>query len=108
MLSNSNLAAAMLVVAACGADAASVPACVPSSTAPTYSQLYTKYFAVDTPGHCANNLCHGGAQFTIWLCGNDKDTCYQGMTSAASGLIDTMMPNASLMIDARSSPLSWF
>ena len=108
MSSISSLAAALLLVAACGGtDPRSVPPCVPDSTAPTYSELYTRYFAPGTAGHCADSGCHGG-QFVIWLCGSDKDTCYRGMTSPASGLIDTEMPNASLMIDTRSSPLSWF
>jgi hypothetical protein len=107
MSSISSLAAATLLVAACGTDSRAVAPCVPDSTAPTYSELYTRYFAPGTPGHCATSGCHGG-QFIIWQCGSDKDTCYRGMTSPASGLIDTAMPSASLIIDPRSSPLSWF
>ncbi|HEY6177153.1 MAG TPA: hypothetical protein VIX73_22005 [Kofleriaceae bacterium] len=106
----------LLIVAACGssnnagpdADAAR---CVPQTptTAPTYTDLYTKYFAVGKPGHCATDGCHNGANFNIWLCGGNKDTCYQGMTSPASGpLVNPSNPSASLIIDVHNSPLSWF
>lgn len=109
MSSISSLAAAVLLFAACGGAAdSSVPPCVPDSAAPTFSQLYTRYFAVGTPGHCANDKCHGGAQFNIWFCGNDKDSCYSGMTSVTAGMIDLDQPNASRIIDPKSSVLSWF
>jgi len=106
----------LLIISGCGSSPGAGPdateaRCVPSSptTAPTYSDLYTKYFAVNKPGHCATENCHNGAGFNIWFCGNDKTTCYQGMTSAASGpLVNPSNPSASLIIDTHNSPLSWF
>lgn len=89
----------VLLVAACGADTPDPP--------PTYSELYARYFAPGTPGHCANDGCHGGAHYTIWLCGTTKDTCYAGMTSPDAGLINPAVPRLSLITDPASSPLSW-
>lgn len=101
MLSTTNLAMTMVsLVAACGIDTAEPP--------PTYSELYTRYFAPGTPGHCAMAGCHGDPKHLIWLCGTDKDTCYAGMTSPEAGLINTMVPRRSLIINQELSPLSWF
>ena len=100
----------LLIIPGCAGSDANEARCVPSSptTAPTYTELYTKYFAVNKPGHCATDNCHG-AGFNIWHCGGDKDSCYQGMTSAASGpLVNPSNPSASLIIDTHNSPLSWF
>ena len=90
-----------------GPDAAARQ-CISDPTAPTYTELYANYFAVGKPGHCATQHCHNGADFNIWLCGDDKDTCYRGMTSKAAGLIDVTNPLDSLIIDTANSPLSWF
>lgn len=102
--------AALVVVAACGVDTSppgdAVAPCVPpaSGSAPTYTELYTKYFAPKTPGHCATAECHlDGVQG--WTCGLTKDQCYAGMV--AIGLIDTKVPTRSVIGDPRSSPLSW-
>lgn len=105
----------LILLAACGGGGSSdspgpdaAGPCVPpaGSTAPTYSELYTRYFAVGTPGHCATTGCHGGANFNIWLCGNDKATCFKGMSTMA-GLIDTSNPMASKIADTNTSPLIW-
>jgi hypothetical protein len=107
------------IAAACGssgktgADAApdTIARCVPSSptTAPTYTELYAKYFAVGKPGHCATDGCHNGSNFNIWFCGNSKESCYLGMTSLESGpLVNPSNPTGSLIIDVHNSPLSWF
>jgi hypothetical protein len=80
--------------------------CVPpaDSSAPTYTQLYTKYFAPSTPGHCATSECHlDGVQG--WTCGLDKNTCYKGMVDI--GLINTKVPAASVIGDPKRSLLSW-
>jgi hypothetical protein len=99
MPSTTNLAMTLvLLVAACGADTAPPP---------TYSELYTRYFAPGTPGHCAKAGCHSDPNHNIWLCGTDKDTCYAGMASPDSGLINTAMPQKSLIADPVLSPLSW-
>jgi hypothetical protein len=95
-----NLAMILVLLAACGTDTAEPP--------PTYSELYARYFAPGTPGHCATDGCHGGKTYNIWLCGTTKDTCYAGMTSPEAGLINTAVPRLSLIADPRSSPLSWF
>jgi len=54
-------------------------ACDPERTAPTYTELYNKYFAVGKPGHCATEGCHGDPGHNVWLCGTNKDMCYAGM-----------------------------
>lgn len=111
-----NLVMAVLAAATIAACGSSDPAgpdaggpCVPppAGSAPTYSQLYTKYFAPGTQGHCANDGCHGGTNFNIWLCGGDKDTCYHGMSTMTRLLIDTSNPQASQIGDPRNSPLIW-
>lgn len=110
-LSIEKLVLSLIVLAACGGSSnspspdAAAP-CVPNSSAPTYSELYTRYFAAGTPGHCATSGCHAGANYNIWLCGNDKSTCYTGMATQA-GLIDTSNPTASKIADPQTSPLIW-
>jgi|ERR1044071_2761255 hypothetical protein len=100
MPSTTNLAMTLvLLVAACGTDTA--------DPAPTYSELYTRYFAPGTPGHCATAGCHGDPGHFIWLCGTTKDTCYAGMVSLDSRLINTEVPRLSLIADPANSPLSW-
>jgi hypothetical protein len=96
------------VVAGCGVDTAAPgdAQCVPppSGTAPTYSELYTKYFAPKTPGHCATSDCHlDGVQG--WTCGLNKTTCYTGMVDI--GIIDKKVPTASTIGDPRYSPIRW-
>jgi hypothetical protein len=106
--------AAFVVVAACGSDHgaaiadADPPApCIPlaNSTAPTYTQLFTQYFAPSTPGHCATAHCHADPGHDTWLCGDSAATCYPGMVKV--GLIDPVRPTASMIGDASQSPLSW-
>jgi hypothetical protein len=82
--------------------------CVPPTpnTAPTFTQLYTSYFAVNTEGHCAKATCHGQPNYNTWLCGTTKDACYNGMVTV--GLIDKTNPKASRIADPLSSPLRWF
>ena len=101
--------AALVVVAACGSDSGAPDAagvCTPpkTSTAPTYSQLYTKYFAAGTPGHCATDGCHLDA-INGWACGTNKDTCYTGMVGIE--IISPANPLASVIGDPKNSPLSW-
>jgi len=108
-------AAAVLVLAlaACGgsdnmtpdASVDALTACIPGAPSLTFTQLYARYFAEGTPGHCAKSGCHSGPDFNIWNCGTNKDTCYQGMVGQA--LINTAMPLNSLLADPRNSPLSW-
>ena len=81
--------------------------CTPPTdgVAPTYAELYAKYFAPGTPGHCATSHCHGNPGFDVWLCGDSKDSCYAGMVSV--GLVNPADPVHSLIGDEQSSPLSW-
>ena len=104
----------LVSLAACGSDSPgpspgpdAAPGCVPppGNTAPTYTQLFARYFAPGTPGHCANDNCHNG-QFNTWQCGFTKDSCYRGMATMG-GLINTSNPTASVIGDPRNSPLSW-
>jgi hypothetical protein len=75
------------------------------SDAPTYTELYARYFAPGTPGHCATSHCHADPGFNVWLCGDSKASCYEGMVSV--GLIDTENPLLSLIGNPDQSPLSW-
>jgi hypothetical protein len=110
--------AAVLMVAACGGSENATPdappvtppadapaACNMANVAPTYTELYTKYFAVGTPGHCATSGCHGEPGFNAWLCGSSKASCYDGMV--AQGLINKTNPIASVIGDPKRSPIRW-
>jgi hypothetical protein len=100
MSPTTNLAMTLvLLVAACGIDTAEPP--------PTYSELYARYFAPGTPGHCATAGCHADPLHLQWLCGTTKDMCYAGMTSPEAGLINTAVPRLSLIANPVFSPLSW-
>lgn len=90
-----------------GADAAidGPTVCNKANPAPTYTELYDKYFAVGKPGHCANAGCHGDPDHNVWLCGTSKDTCYNGMVT--EGLINKTNPIASKIADPKNSPLKW-
>lgn len=83
---------------------AQVP-CNMANPALTYTQLFNQYFAPGTPGHCATAGCHADPDHNVWLCGTDKNTCYQGMVT--EGLINTTNPVASRLSDPNSSPLIW-
>jgi hypothetical protein len=104
--------AVVIVLASCAGPAPTVAPdsaapCVPptAGTAPSYSELYAKYFAPNTPGHCATAHCHADPGHDTWLCGTDASTCYPGMVQV--GLINVKNPTASLIGDASQSPLSW-
>ena len=73
--------------------------------APTYDELFEKYFAPGKPGHCATAGCHTDPGHNVWLCSN-TDTCYQGMVDV--GLIDPDDPKHSEITDSSRSPLTWF
>jgi len=105
------VALAALVSGACGSDTPAGPdavakVCDPNATAPTYTELYTKYFAAGTPGHCATAECHADPRHEVWLCGQTKDTCYNGMVQI--NLINPSNPLTSRIGDPKSSPLNWF
>lgn len=99
MSTTTNLAMALVLLGACGIDTAEPP--------PTYSELYARYFAPGTRGHCATAGCHADPLHIIWLCGPTPETCYAGMTSPEAGLINTKVPRLSLIADPQRSPLSW-
>jgi len=82
-------------------------ACTPpaDASAPAYSDLYTRYFAAGTPGHCAAAHCHGAPGANVWTCGDSPATCYEGMVRA--GLINVAEPARSLIADPQRSPLLW-
>lgn len=79
--------------------------CDPARPSLTYAELYTRYFATGTPGHCANEDCHGDTSYNLWSCGSTKDKCFDGMVNY--GLINTRMPLSSRLGDPGSSPLQW-
>jgi hypothetical protein len=82
------------------------PPCeAPPGTAPTYTELYTRYLAPGTAGHCATDNCHGGDNYNVWSCGPDSTGCYAGMLAIA--LIDRERPSASRLASPQSSPIVW-
>ncbi len=85
-----------------GQDAA-VPVHMPVN-APTWTTIYSSYFAPGTLGHCSGGSCHSNAVGNF-LCGNSKASCYQGLVNA--GLISTNDPTSSRIAGA-TSPLTWF
>jgi hypothetical protein len=96
----------------CGADRSREPLdeparCSPplAGSAPTYGELFERYFAANTPGHCANGGCHGTSSFNVWSCGDRKDDCYAGMVRV--GLVNPNAPRSSLLASPTQSPLSW-
>src|ERR1041385_6073848 len=95
-----------LCLVACTATSTSttVP-CTPTANAPTYTELFTTYFAPDTPGHCATAGCHADPDHDTWLCGTTKTTCYAGMVGV--GLIDPTDLAHSMIADPDRSPLAW-
>jgi hypothetical protein len=110
-----SLFALALVSAACGGTEPQPaglrpqpkPACTPpaGASAPTYGELYARYFAVGTPGHCAAAHCHGAPGANVWSCGDSPAACYDCMVRA--GLIDVSEPARSLIADPQLSPLAW-
>ena len=73
--------------------------------APTYTELFNRFFAPGTPGHCATMGCHADPGHDEWLCGTTKDACYTGMVQ--EGLIDKTHPEKSPIADPMRSPLTW-
>lgn len=94
----------LALVAACGSDnAMSGPDAGPP---PTYTELYNKYFAAGTPGHCAAAGCHLDS-VNGWTCGTNKDTCYKGMVGAGAEIINPTTPKLSTIGDPKNSPIVW-
>ena len=89
------------------APTATAPApCTPAAgAAPTYTELFDQFFAKGKPGHCATAGCHSNPGFNEWLCGDTKESCYQGMVQV--GLINPANPQASMIGNPTQSPLSW-
>lgn len=89
-----------------GAVAADAGSAKPADDdAPTYAELYDTYFAKGTPGHCATAGCHADPGHNVWLCGNDAETCYKGMTDM--GLINPDHPEKSTIGDPKRSEITW-
>jgi hypothetical protein len=107
---------ALLLALACGAPASTaphpgpparvaLPAAKDAGPAPRYTDLFDRYFAPGTPGHCATAGCHADPGHNVWLCGTTRDTCHAGMLDV--GLIDVREPTRSLIADPARSPLTW-
>jgi len=73
--------------------------------APTWTEVYDKFFGPETPGHCSEGRCHsrllGG-----FKCGATKDECYDGLVFAQ--LINPENPRESAIAKENESPLAWF
>lgn len=77
-------------------DAAIAPA--------TWTEIYTKFFGPNNPGHCGNSGCHLAIK-SGFKCGPDKSSCFSGFVAA--GIIDPVNPGTSIILDTAQSPLSW-
>jgi hypothetical protein len=101
--------AAFVVLSACASDpnVAEAAPCIPPAdgVAPTYTELFTQYFAPTTAGHCATAGCHADPNHDTWLCGDSAATCYSGMVQIR--LIDPKDPTTSMIGDPSRSSLSW-
>jgi hypothetical protein len=74
------------------------------STGHTWAELYADYFGNPNRAGCAGNgTCHGdatqiGAQSSNYVCPvNDKDSCYQSITSNAAALVQSGDPGNSAL-----------
>jgi hypothetical protein len=72
--------------------------------APTWTEIYTAYFAARSLGSCANRGCHDTLR-RGFQCGTTSDQCYDGLVAAR--LLDTKNPQASMLVSTDTSPLSW-
>jgi hypothetical protein len=97
----STLVISLAVVAACSLEDQPL---APEAPPPTYDELFERYFAAGTAGHCATAGCHVDPGHHIWLCA-DADSCYDGMRDM--GLIDPYDPAQSEIADPARSPLTW-
>jgi hypothetical protein len=95
------LVIAVLLAPACAPDDRPLSA---SDPAPTYEELFDRYFAPGTTGHCATAGCHADPGHNVWLCA-DADSCYRGMRDM--GLVDAADPAHSAIADPARSPLIW-
>jgi hypothetical protein len=75
------------------------------TAAPTWDEIYPRYFAASGLGRCGSVGCHFSSR-DGFECGADKDTCYQGLVSA--GYIDTTNGAQSAIADTSQTPLSWY
>ena len=92
----------------CGASSDAAPAPVDpleAGPAPTYSELYSTYFAAGTSGHCATAGCHALPSNTVWLCGTTASDCYAGMVMVH--LINPSDPTHSEIANPAISNLVW-
>jgi hypothetical protein len=88
-----------------GSDAGDAGAPRDGGEAPTWTQLYTRFFGPDTPGHCSGT---GGCHTTLragFKCGTSKNECWQGLVNA--GLITPASPSQSPLAKPGDSPLVW-
>jgi hypothetical protein len=75
------------------ADASSADSGCPSASGCTWTALYRDFFGPSGKASCAGTgTCHGdtkqaGYQGSLYLCPNDQTGCYNGITSAQSGLL---------------------
>jgi hypothetical protein len=73
--------------------------------APTWTDLYAKYFGPGSLGHCGNAGCHDNVR-DHFRCGASKDDCYQGLVDGH--WISSTDPLHSQLANPDETPLSWF
>jgi hypothetical protein len=88
-----------------GSDASTTGTDSGGPTAPTWTEIYTGYFAASSLGRCGSSGCHSSSRGGF-KCGSDKDTCYQGLVTA--GYVDATNGAQSAIADKTQTCLSWF
>jgi hypothetical protein len=86
-------------------DLAPIKPLADGGPAPTWTQIYTRYFGPGSLGHCSDANCHlkEGDRF---MCGTTKEQCYQGLL--LRDLLDLKTPAKSRLVNRLRSPLAWY
>jgi hypothetical protein len=70
----------------------------------TWTDLYRDFFGNAAPGPGCKGTggqCHGGVDQGgggVWVCGDTQESCWKGLTTATTALIDTKNPDNSVLL----------
>ena len=71
----------------------------------TWTDLYRDFFGnlpnPPGPGCAGTGVCHGAADQgggSVWVCGTTKDSCWKGLTTASTPLVDPKDPDNSILL----------
>ncbi len=89
-------------------DTGATPTTEDAGSGITWTDLYRDFFGRPAPGPgCkGTGACHGSAGVGgggTWVCGDTKESCWQGITAVSAGLLDTKAPeNSALLLTIRT------